>query len=264
MTAYQQAVVDGSRVFYREAGAKDRPTILLLHGFPTSSHMFRNLIPALADRYHLVAPDLPGFGFSGAPDRKQFRYNFDNLAKVVDRFTQTIGIDRYALYIFDYGAPVGLRLALAHPERITAIISQNGNAYEEGLSQGWNPIQKYWKEPTAENRAALREFLTPEATKSQYLYGVTNATLVAPEAYALDSALLARSLWCKQVVSGTASDVFQFVVCRVVSCRVVEFCSCITDGELPGPRTAKKQEKQASLRGFSTPAACPRPSAGAG
>jgi pimeloyl-ACP methyl ester carboxylesterase len=154
--------------------------------------MFRNLIPALADRYHLVAPDLPGFGFSGAPDRKQFRYNFDNLAKVVDRFTQTIGIDRYALYIFDYGAPVGLRLALAHPERITAIISQNGNAYEEGLSQGWNPIQKYWKEPTAENRAALREFLTPEATKSQYLYGVTNATLVAPEAYALDSALLAR------------------------------------------------------------------------
>ena len=192
MTTYQQAVVDGSRVFYREAGAKDRPTILLLHGFPTSSHMFRNLIPALADRYHLVAPDLPGFGFSGAPDRKQFRYNFDNLAKVVDRFTQTIGIDRYALYIFDYGAPVGLRLALAHPERITAIISQNGNAYEEGLSQGWNPIQKYWKEPTAENRAALREFLTPEATKSQYLYGVTNATLVAPEAYALDSALLAR------------------------------------------------------------------------
>jgi len=192
MTTYQQAVVDGSRVFYREAGAKDRPTILLLHGFPTSSHMFRNLIPALADRYHLVAPDLPGFGFSGAPDRKQFRYNFDNLAKVVDRFTQTIGIDLYALYIFDYGAPVGLRLALAHPERITAIISQNGNAYEEGLSQGWNPIQKYWKEPTAENRAALREFLTPEATKSQYLYGVTNATLVAPEAYALDSALLAR------------------------------------------------------------------------
>ena len=192
MTTYQQAVVDGSTIFYREAGPKDRPTMLLLHGFPTSSHMFRNLIPLLADRYHLVAPDLPGFGFSDAPDGKQFRYSFENLAKVIDRFTQTIGIDRYAIYVFDYGAPVGFRLALAHPERITAIISQNGNAYEEGLSQGWNPIQKYWKEPTAENRAALREFLTPEATKSQYLYGVQNAALVAPEAYELDSALLRR------------------------------------------------------------------------
>jgi pimeloyl-ACP methyl ester carboxylesterase len=192
MTIYRQAVVDGSKVFYREAGSSNSPTILLLHGFPTSSHMFRNLIPALADRYHLVAPDLPGFGFSDAPDRKQFRYSFENLAGVIDQFTQTIGVDRYAIYVFDYGAPVGLRLALAHPERITAIISQNGNAYEEGLSQGWNPIQKYWKEPTAENRAALREFLTPEATKSQYLYGVSNATLVAPEAYELDSALLNR------------------------------------------------------------------------
>ena len=192
MTSYQQAVVNGSKIFYREAGRKDRPTILLLHGFPTSSHMFRNLIPALADHYHLVAPDLPGFGFSDAPNRKEFRYTFANLAKVIDLFTQTIGIDHYAIYVFDYGAPVGLRLALAHPERITAIISQNGNAYEEGLSQGWNPIQRYWKEPTAENRAALREFLTPVATKSQYLYGVPNTTLVAPEAYELDSALLRR------------------------------------------------------------------------
>jgi len=192
MTTYEQAIVDGCKIFYREAGPKDSPAILLLHGFPTSSHMFRNLIPALADRYHVVAPDLPGFGFSDAPDRKKFRYSFENLAKIIHRFSQTIGIDRYAIYVFDYGAPVGLRLALAHPERITAIISQNGNAYEEGLSQGWNPIQKYWKEPTAENRAALREFLTPEATKAQYLYGVSNASLVAPEAYELDSALLRR------------------------------------------------------------------------
>jgi pimeloyl-ACP methyl ester carboxylesterase len=154
--------------------------------------MFRNLIPAQADRYHVVAPDLPGFGFSDEPDRKQFRYTFEQLAMAIDSFTQTIGLERYAIYVFDYGAPVGLRLALAHPERITAIISQNGNAYEEGLSQGWNPIQKYWKEPTAGNRAALRDFLTPEATKSQYVYGVKDETLLAPEAYALDSALLAR------------------------------------------------------------------------
>ncbi len=192
MTRYQHATVDGYNIFYREAGPETAPTILLLHGFPTSSHMFRNLIPVLAERYHVVAPDLPGFGFSEAPDRKQFRYTFEHLAKVIDNFTQTIGLDRYAIYVFDYGAPVGLRLALAHPERITAILSQNGNAYEEGLSEGWNPIQKYWKEPTAENRAALREFLTPEATKWQYSHGVQDATLLAPEAYELDSALLAR------------------------------------------------------------------------
>jgi pimeloyl-ACP methyl ester carboxylesterase len=192
MTKYQYAIVDGSKIFYREAGPINAPTILLLHGFPTSSHMFRNLIPTLADRYHVIAPDLPGFGFSDAPDRKEFRYTFEHLAKVIDKFTQTIGLERYAIYVFDYGAPVGFRLALAHPERITAIISQNGNAYEEGLSQGWNPIQKYWNEPTAENRAALRDFLTPAATKSQYLYGVQDDTLVAPEAYQLDSALLAR------------------------------------------------------------------------
>jgi pimeloyl-ACP methyl ester carboxylesterase len=192
MVSYQHATVDGNKIFYREAGSKTAPTVLLLHGFPTSSHMFRDLIPALADRYHVVAPDLPGFGFSDAPDRKQSHYTFDHFAKVIDGFTQAITLDRYAIYVFDYGAPVGFRLALAHPERITAIISQNGNAYEEGLSQGWNPIQKYWKEPTAENRSALREFLKPEATKSQYLYGVQDATLVAPEAYELDSALLAR------------------------------------------------------------------------
>ena len=192
MNTYHYAIVDDSKIFYREAGPKTAPAILLLHGFPTSSHMFRDLIPALADRYHVVAPDLPGFGFSDAPDRKRFHYTFENLAKTIDSFTQRIGLDRYAIYVFDYGAPVGLRLALAHPERITAIISQNGNAYEEGLSQGWNPIQKYWKEPTEANRAALREFLKPEATKSQYLYGVQDETLVAPEAYELDSALLVR------------------------------------------------------------------------
>ena len=192
MTTYQRALVNGNAIFYREAGTKSAPALLLLHGFPTSSHMFRNLILILADRYHVIAPDLPGFGFSDAPDRKTFSYTFENLANVIDRFTQTIGLDRYATYIFDYGAPVGLRLALMHPERITAIISQNGNAYEEGLSQGWNPIQKYWKEPTSANRAALRGFLTPEATKSQYLHGVADETLVAPEAFTLDSALLAR------------------------------------------------------------------------
>lgn len=192
MTKYLYSTVEGNKIFYREAGSRTIPTILLLHGFPTSSHMFRDLIPALADRYHVVAPDLPGFGFSDAPDRKNFRYTFDNLAKVIDEFTQTIGLDRFAIYVFDYGAPVGFRLALAHPDRVTAIISQNGNAYEEGLSRGWNPIQKYWKEPTAENRAALRQFLTPEAAKWQYLHGVQDVSLVAPESYELDSALLAR------------------------------------------------------------------------
>ena len=192
MIKYQHATVDGHKIFYREAGPKTAPTILLLHGFPTSSHMFRNLIPALADRYHVVAPDLPGFGFSDAPDRKQFRYTFERLATVIGSFTETIGLERFAIYVFDYGAPVGLRLGLAHPERITAIISQNGNAYEEGLGDGWNPIQKYWKEPTAENREALREFLKPEATKWQYSHGVQDTALLAPEAYQLDSALLAR------------------------------------------------------------------------
>ena len=192
MTTYQTIPIDGSRIFYREAGAKSAPAILLLHGFPTSSHMFRNLIPALAESYHVVAPDLPGFGFSDAPDGKEFSYTFENLARVIDRFTQAIGLENYAIYVFDYGAPVGLRLALAHPEKITAVISQNGNAYEAGLSEGWNPIQKYWKDPTKENRAALRAFLRPEATKWQYVHGVQDENLVAPEAYALDSALLAR------------------------------------------------------------------------
>ncbi|HEY6989370.1 MAG TPA: alpha/beta hydrolase [Bryobacteraceae bacterium] len=192
MIHHRFATVEGNKIFYREAGPKTAPTILLLHGFPTSSHMFRNLIPALAGRYHVIAPDLPGFGFSDAPDRKLFRYTFEGLANVIGRVTEAIGLERYAIYVFDYGAPVGLRLALAHPEKVTAIISQNGNAYEEGLSDGWNPIQKYWKEPTPENRAALRAFLTPETTRWQYLHGVHDETLIAPEAWDLDSALLAR------------------------------------------------------------------------
>ena len=189
---YRKTAVDGVNLFYREAGAASAPAILLLHGFPTSSHMFRNLIPALADRYHVIAPDLPGFGFSDAPDRKQYRYTFEQLAKTIGAFVEKIALSRFALYVFDYGAPVGFRLALKYPDRVTAIISQNGNAYEEGLSEGWNPIQKYWKEPNEANRAALREFLKPEATKWQYSHGVQDATLLAPEAYELDSALLAR------------------------------------------------------------------------
>src|SRR6266478_3486164 len=179
MIHYRTAEIDGRKVFYREAGHRDAPALLLLHGFPTSSHMFRDLIPLLADRYRVIAPDLPGFGFSDAPDRAAFNYTFDNLAKIIDGFTEAIGLKRYAIYVFDYGAPVGFRLALAHPERITAIISQNGNAYLEGLSQGWNPIQMYWKEPTEANRAGLRAFLTAETTKWQYVHGVSDETLVA-------------------------------------------------------------------------------------
>jgi pimeloyl-ACP methyl ester carboxylesterase len=192
MIRHQYATVEGHRIFYREAGPENAPVVLLLHGFPTSSHMYRNLIPALAARYRVIAPDLLGFGFSDSPDRREYPYTFDHLATVIRTFTETIGLDRFAIYIFDYGAPVGLRLALAIPDRITAIISQNGNAYEEGLSEGWNPIQKYWKDPTAENRAALRAFLTPESTRFLYLHGVSDESLVAPESWTLDSALLAR------------------------------------------------------------------------
>jgi pimeloyl-ACP methyl ester carboxylesterase len=192
MIHYRTAVVDGNSIFYREAGSKTAPAILLLHGFPTSSHMFRNLIPRLAERYRVIAPDLPGFGFSDAPDRRRFSYTFANLAERIGKFVDAIELGQFAMYIFDYGAPVGLRLALALPDRVTAIVSQNGNAYVEGLSDGWNPIQKYWKDPTEENRAALRGFLAPDATKWQYTHGVADESLVAPEAYQLDSALLAR------------------------------------------------------------------------
>jgi pimeloyl-ACP methyl ester carboxylesterase len=189
---YRTANVTGLNIFYREAGDRKAPALLLLHGFPTSSHMFRDLIPLLNDQYHIVAPDLPGFGFSDSPDRSQFKYTFAHLTEVIDRFTGEVGLRHYALYIFDYGAPVGLRLALKHPERVTAIVSQNGNAYQEGLSNGWNPIEKYWRAPTEANRAALREFLKPETTKFQYVHGVSEETLVAPESYTLDSALLGR------------------------------------------------------------------------
>jgi pimeloyl-ACP methyl ester carboxylesterase len=192
MTSHRYATVDGLKILYREAGPKTAPPILLLHGFPTSSHMFRDLIPELASNYLVIAPDFPGFGFSDTPDRTQFPYTFARLSEVIHRFTETLALKRFAIYIFDYGAPVGLRLALAHPEKITAIVSQNGNAYEEGLSQGWNPIQKYWKEPTTENRAALRAFLTPETTRYQYVHGVADESLIAPETWTLDAALLAR------------------------------------------------------------------------
>jgi len=193
MTTYRTASVDGLKVFYREAGDTNSPTVLLLHGFPTSSHMYRELIPALAERYHIVAPDLPGFGYSDAPARAAFAYTFDHLAEVIDRFTEVTGLDRYAIYVFDYGAPVGFRLALRHPERVTAVISQNGNAYLEGLSEGWNPIQAYWKNPSVENRAALRAFLKPEATQWQYTHGVPNPERLSPDTWTLDSALLARA-----------------------------------------------------------------------
>lgn len=189
---YRTATVDGLKVFYRTAGDPKHPAVLLLHGFPASSHMFRDLIPALADRYYVVAPDLPGFGFTDAPDRNRFKYSFEHLAEVIDRFTEVLKLNRYAIYVFDYGAPIGFRLALRHPERITAVISQNGNAYLEGLSEGWNPIQTYWKDPSAENRATLRAFLKPEATQWQYTHGVPNPERLSPDGWTLDSALLAR------------------------------------------------------------------------
>jgi len=189
---FNKVDVDGFGVFYREAGRKGAPALLLLHGFPSSSHMFRDLIPLLADRFHIIAPDLPGFGHSDMPSRADFTYTFDAIANVIDRFTEVIGLDRFAVYVFDYGAPTGFRIAMRHPERITAIISQNGNAYEEGLSQGWNPIQAYWKDPSDANRQALRAFLKPEITRWQYTHGVADASVVSPDGYSLDDFYLAR------------------------------------------------------------------------
>ena len=189
---YRTADVDGFNVFYREAGSKEAPAILLLHGFPSASHMFRDLIPLLADRYRVIAPDFPGFGQSDMPDRGAFAYTFDNVARVIDRFTEVVGLSRFAIYVFDYGAPTGFRLATWHPERITAIISQNGNAYAEGLSDGWMPICAYWEDPSQANRDALRTFLAPETTVWQYTHGVTDPTAVSPDGYSLDNFYLAR------------------------------------------------------------------------
>jgi pimeloyl-ACP methyl ester carboxylesterase len=189
---YRTVKVDGLDVFYREAGPADAPVLLLLHGFPTSSHMFRDLMPALADRYRVIAPDYPGFGQSAMPDRGAFAYTFDNLTRVIDRFTETVGASRYALYVMDYGAPVGFRLATRHPERVTALIVQNGNAYEEGLGEFWAPLRKFWKDPSQANRDAMRSTLLLEATKWQYLNGTPDPTVVSPDAWALDQAGLDR------------------------------------------------------------------------
>lgn len=189
---YRKIKVNDLNLFYREAGPANAPTILLLHGYPTSSHMFRNLIPILSKKYHVIAPDLPGFGYSDAPDHKEFSYTFDNLAATVQAFVEKLDMKRFAIYIFDYGAPVGLRLAMNNPEKITGIISQNGNAYEEGLSSEWNPIQKYWHDTTEANRLALKGFVSKEVTLFQYQHGVSDPSLIAPEAYTLDQKFLDR------------------------------------------------------------------------
>jgi pimeloyl-ACP methyl ester carboxylesterase len=191
--AYRTADVDGRTVFYREAGAPDAPTLMLLHGFPSASHQFRELIPLLADRFHLIAPDLLGFGKSDMPARGDFDYTFEHLTDAVDRLTEMLGLGRFALYVFDYGAPVGFRLATRHPERITAIISQNGNAYSEGLSDAWSPVQAYWKDPSKANREGIRMLVQPQTTIWQYTHGVPDQTKVSPDGYGLDNYYLARS-----------------------------------------------------------------------
>jgi pimeloyl-ACP methyl ester carboxylesterase len=193
ITSIRKVEADGVQVFYREAGDPQAPVVLLLHGFPSSSFMYRELIPRLADRHRVVAPDLPGFGFTEVPEKRKFSYTFDSLAATVNSFTEAIKINRYALYVFDYGAPTGFRLAMAHPERVTAIVSQNGNAYEEGLGDAWGPIRKYWAFPNAENREFIaKNVLTLDGTRWQYTHGVANPDSVAPESYTLDMALMER------------------------------------------------------------------------
>jgi pimeloyl-ACP methyl ester carboxylesterase len=193
LTSIHQVNADGVNVFYRAAGDPNAPVVLLLHGFPTSSFMFRELIPRLADRYRVIAPDLPGFGFTEVPAERKYKYSFESLALTIDAFTRALGLNRYAIYVFDYGAPTGLRLAMAHPERVSAIVSQNGNAYEDGLGDAWAPIRKYWSEPTAENRDVIRQnVLTLEGTRWQYTHGVANPASVPPESYILDMALMER------------------------------------------------------------------------
>ena len=191
-TLYRTKAIDGVEIFYREAGDPAKPAILLLHGFPTSSHMFRNLIPALSDSYHVVAPDYPGFGNSSAPSVSEFEYSFDNLARLMERFTEVIGLTSYSLYLMDYGAPVGFRLAVAHPERVRSLIIQNGNAYEEGLEDFWIPVRAYWKEQSPENADALRGLLTREATIWQYTDGVRNTEAISPDNWNVDQPLLDR------------------------------------------------------------------------
>jgi pimeloyl-ACP methyl ester carboxylesterase len=193
MTVHFNTVdVDGLKIFYREAGDKARPTLLLLHGFPSASHMFRDLIPELFDRYHVVAPDLPGFGMTEQPARDKFTYSFENIAKVIGRFTELLGLGKFAIYVFDYGAPVGFRMAVKHPERITAIITQNGNTYLEGVSDAFAPIQAYCNEPSQASRDALRGSLAPETTLFQYTHGVSDPNLVSPDGRNLDDYYLAR------------------------------------------------------------------------
>jgi len=189
---YRTIDVNGLKVFYRESGLSDARKLLLLHGFPSASHMFRDLIPQLSDRFHVVAPDLPGFGQSDMPNRDSFTYTFEALTDVIEGFTDVVGFERYALYVFDYGAPTGFRLAVRRPERVAAIVTQNGNAYEEGLSDGWNPIRAYWREPTQANRGAIRSMLQPETTVWQYTHGVADPSSVSPDGYTLDNHYLAR------------------------------------------------------------------------
>lgn len=191
-TFLRRVMADGISIFYREAGPADRPVVLLLHGFPTSSFQFRELIPRLADKYRVIAPDLPGFGFTEVLAERNYRYTFDSLAKSIEAFTDALALQRYALYIFDFGAPTGLRLAVSRPERVTAIFSQNGNAYEEGLGETWAPIKQYWNEETAENREMVRNLLGADGIRFQYFHGVPNPAIIAPESYTLDTALIGR------------------------------------------------------------------------